>query len=49
MNWSSASEFLAMGGYAGYIWGSYAVTAVCIAIEVVMLVKRHDRLRRIER
>ena len=28
MNWHSWSEFLAMGGYALYVWGSYAVTLV---------------------
>ena len=26
MNWGSAAEFFAMGGYAPYVWGSYAVT-----------------------
>jgi heme exporter protein D len=29
-----------MGGYALYVWGSYAVTAGLIAVEVIMLVKR---------
>ena len=28
------SEFLAMGGYGFYVWGSYVVAAVCIAIEI---------------
>ena len=28
MNWNSAGEFFAMGGYGLYVWGSYAVTAV---------------------
>lgn len=40
MSWASASDFLAMGGYALYVWGSYAVTAGLIAVEVVMLVLR---------
>jgi len=31
------SDFLAMGGYGFYVWGSYAVAAACIAIEVWML------------
>ena len=26
MNWSSAAEFFAMGGYGLYVWGAYAVT-----------------------
>ena len=28
------SEFLAMGGYGLYVWGSYGVAALCIAIEI---------------
>ncbi|MBZ0094201.1 MAG: heme exporter protein CcmD, partial [Sulfuricella sp.] len=27
MNWNSWAEFFHMGGYAFYVWGSYAVTA----------------------
>ena len=27
MSWNSASEFFAMGGYALYVWGAYAVAA----------------------
>jgi heme exporter protein D len=40
MNWASWSDFAAMGGYALYVWGSYAVTAGLIAVEVVMLIQR---------
>ena len=38
MNWQSWSEFLAMGGYALYVWGSYAVTLVILVAEIVALV-----------
>ena len=41
MNWGSSSEFFAMGGKGLYVWGSYAVTFACIAIELVSLVLRH--------
>jgi heme exporter protein D len=34
------SEFFAMGGYAWYVWGSYGVTLVCLALEVIFLMKR---------
>lgn len=34
------SEFLAMGGYAWYVWGSYGVTAAALALEIVFLMKR---------
>jgi heme exporter protein D len=34
------SEFLAMGGYAWYVWGSYGVTLAFLVIEVLLLRKR---------
>jgi heme exporter protein D len=34
------SEFFAMGGYAWYVWGSYGVTFLCLAIEIFVLLKR---------
>ena len=46
MNWSSASEFFAMGGYGTYVWGAYLVTAACMAIEPVVVALRHRRARR---
>jgi heme exporter protein D len=33
-------EFLSMGGYAWYVWGSYGVAALCFLIELVLLRKR---------
>ena len=41
MNWGSLDAFLAMGGYGFYVWGSYAVTAVLLAVEVILLRRRH--------
>ncbi len=41
MSWGSVSAFLAMGGYAGFVWGSYGVTAACIVLEIALLVARH--------
>jgi heme exporter protein D len=40
MNWGSAGEFFAMGGYGLYVWGSYAVTFFCIVIELALLASR---------
>ena len=34
------SEFLAMGGYGFYVWGSYGMAALCIVLEVFFLNKR---------
>ena len=35
------SEFLHMGGYAWYVWGSYGVTFACLAGEWIALGQRH--------
>lgn len=40
MNWASWSDFAAMGGYALYVWGSYGVALVLLAMEIVLLVLR---------
>ena len=44
------SDFLAMGGYALYVWGSYGMTALLVVIELAALrarrVKAMDELRR---
>jgi len=37
MNWASWNDFLAMGGYALYVWGSYVVTACLIVVEIILL------------
>ena len=39
MNWAAGLIF-AMGGYAFYVWGSYAVTAGLIAVEIILLRNR---------
>jgi heme exporter protein D len=31
----SLTEFFAMGGYGFYVWGSYGLTAVLLAAEIV--------------
>jgi heme exporter protein D len=40
MNWGNWQNFLAMGGYGLYVWGSYAVTLIVLAAEIVELVMR---------
>jgi len=44
MNWSSAADFFAMGGYGLYVWGSFGVTALVIAGEVLTLRNRRRAL-----
>ena len=43
MNWGSASEFFAMGGYGFYVWGAYAVTAVLMLAEPLLTRARHKQ------
>ncbi|HEY9398067.1 MAG TPA: heme exporter protein CcmD [Burkholderiales bacterium] len=45
MEWGSWQAFWAMGGYGGYVWGSFAVTAVLMAAEFVLLRRRHGAAR----
>jgi heme exporter protein D len=40
------SDFLAMGGYALYVWGSYGVTFVLLAAEIALLVNRSKKASR---
>ena len=37
------SEFFHMGGYAWYVWGSYAVTFALLAAEIVLLKQRSKK------
>lgn len=40
MHWSSLGEFLAMGGYAVYVWGSLLMTAFLLGSEQLLLARR---------
>ena len=40
MNWGSLDNFLAMGGYAFYVWGSYLVAFGLVSAEIVLLALR---------
>jgi heme exporter protein D len=39
--WASVADFLAMGGYGLYVWGSYGVCAVVLIGEAVWVARRH--------
>ncbi len=41
MNWIDLKDFLSMGGYGLYVWGSLGMTAAVVVAEVLMV-----RLRR---
>ncbi len=43
MYWNSLNDFIHMGGYGLYVWGSCAVTAVVMVIEPLLAARRHRR------
>jgi heme exporter protein D len=42
MIWNSASDFFAMGGYGLYVWGSFGVCALALALEPLLVSRRHN-------
>ena len=44
--WSNFSDFLHMGGYALFVWGSYLVTILALVIEIALLRSRNKALRK---
>jgi heme exporter protein D len=44
MQWHSLGEFLAMGGYAFYVWGSLGACALAMALEPWLLARRRSAL-----
>jgi heme exporter protein D len=46
MHWSSVGEFLAMGGYAAYVWPAFGLTCGCMALELWLLHRRAGGARR---
>ena len=43
MNWGSWDNFLRMGGYGLFVWGSYGMAAAILAIELWQLKVRRRR------
>ena len=41
MKWNSVGDFIAMGGYGLYVWGSYAVALAFMLIEPWLAARRH--------
>ena len=40
MIWAGWNEFIAMGGYGLYVWGSLGMVAVALALEVASVRQR---------
>jgi heme exporter protein D len=43
MQWASASDFFAMGGYGLYVWASYGAAAAALLVEPLLAARRHRR------
>ncbi len=46
MNWS---DFFAMGGYAGFVWGSYGFAAVVLLANILSAARRKQAVLRLLR
>ena len=44
--WQSFADFVHMGGYGLYVWGSYLVTLAVMVIEPLLARRRHRRALR---
>ena len=40
------ADFFAMGGYAGYVWPAYIITAAVLIAAIVVSLQAHMRARR---
>ena len=50
IHWNSFADFLAMGGYGFYVWGSFGATALIMAIEPIVVVRnRRTTIARLQR
>lgn len=50
MYWNSFSDFLQMGNHGLYVWGSFAVMAMVMTLEPLLLIKtRKDVIARLKR
>lgn len=47
MQWNSVGEFLAMGGYGLYVWGSFGACALLMAAEPFLARRRLSEARKI--
>jgi heme exporter protein D len=46
MQWNSMADFLHMGGYGLYVWGSFGVCAAALVVEQLLLKRRKDAIVR---
>jgi heme exporter protein D len=43
MHWNSFADFVHMGGYGLYVWGSYGAALAVMLVEPLLVVQRRRR------
>ena len=50
IHWNSFADFIAMGGYGIYVWGSFGVAALIMTIEPILVARnRRTTIARLKR
>ena len=50
IHWNSFAEFIAMGGYGLYVWGSFGATVLIMAVEPMVVARnRKTTITRLQR
>jgi heme exporter protein D len=50
MHWASLNDFLAMGGYGLYVWGSYGALLILVLAEIFSLLRgQKQTMKRLKR
>jgi heme exporter protein D len=50
IHWNSLADFLAMGGYGFYVWGSFGLTALIMIVEPIAVARnRKSTIARLKR
>ena len=50
IHWNSLADFLAMGGYGFYVWGSFGLTALIMIVEPIVVARnRKTTIARLKR
>jgi heme exporter protein D len=45
MQWNSINDFVHMGGYGLYVWGSYGAALAVMVVEALLARRRHARAK----
>ena len=50
IHWNSLADFLAMGGYGLYVWGSFGLNALIMIVEPIVVARnRKTTIARLKR